>query len=177
MLIGIEEVARRNDFQLFKTGRPDQWKAHCPDCGDKGRQYHLYVNTAKDQYHCVKCHASGGVVHFHAWLRKTSFEEAKNDLYPPNESKRRRPLHPAEKLSKEQLNAMGFTLKTPTPIPPKGVDGKRWYARRRRELDWIWSEWLEHLAHEKAMDEAVARLMAESERNTAALEQKQSVAS
>lgn len=165
-MVSIEEVANRNKLTLYRTSRPGQWKAHCPVCKDGGREFHLYVNTDKDTFFCQKCHHSGGrggVVAFHAWLNHSTFEEARIELYPPSERKTTRLLHPAERLTKTQLDELGFTWRTPSPIPPKGVEKRDWYRRRKAELDWVWREWTEHERFRKEQWERLSRLLAPSE--------------
>ena len=148
-LVHIEDVAQRNELPLFRTSRPRQYKAHCPICQDRRRQFHLYVSADRDVYYCHKCGATGGVIAFHAWLRGISFESAKADLYPPPRSTRhgdRRTIrkHPAETLTREQLQQLGFTLRTPKRFPPTGVNHAQWALHRQWELDWIWSQWLSY---------------------------------
>jgi hypothetical protein len=163
LFIGIEEVARRNQLTLFKTSRPGQFKAHCPVCGDKGNTFHLYVNADKDVFDCKKCHGSGGVVAFHAWLKGLDFEAAKAELYPSDESKPKRPLHPAEKLTKAQLAELGFTLRN--PHPPKDVAWKTWWKHHRKpELDWIWREWCRYDKCMRQVTENLTRLLEEADR-------------
>jgi hypothetical protein len=168
-LIGIEEVAQRNGLQLFKTSRPGQWKAHCPACGDTYRQFHLYVSSIKDTFYCHKCGAKGGVVAFHAWLRGISFEAAKAELYPQDESRPKRPLHPAERLTKAQLAELGFTLRTPRRIAPKGVDPVQWRRHRKAELDWIWREWCAHEKFHREQTQRLMRLLQEAEARNGAV--------
>lgn len=143
-MIGIEEVAERNNVTLFKTSRPGQWKAHCPACGDRGRSFHLYVSSIKDTFFCHKCGERGGVVAFHAWLKGLDFDTAKAELYPPVKSHLKRPMHPAEMLTRSQLLELGFTTPKPKAKPPAGADPREWRKHRRAELDWIWSEWCEY---------------------------------
>ncbi|MCL6633338.1 MAG: hypothetical protein K6T63_11990 [Alicyclobacillus herbarius] len=162
-MISIEEVASRNNLQLFKTYRPGQWKAHCPSCGDTNRQFHLYVSSDKDVFYCHKCGAKGGVVAFHAWLRGISFEAAKAELYPQSEGRSKRRLHPAETLTKAQLQELGFTLRTPRRIAPRGIDPVQWRRHRKAELDWIWREWKEHEKFEREQRQRLMRLLTKEE--------------
>jgi len=150
-LIGIEEVAERNNVTLVKTSRPGQWKAHCPSCGDKGRKFHLYVSSNKDTFFCHKCGERGGVVAFHAWLKGLDFGAAKLELFPPIEGRTKKYKHPAEALTKSQLTELGFTY-TPKS-KPKNVVSKQWRDRRRAELDWIWSEWCEYQTEKQKMEQ------------------------
>jgi hypothetical protein len=163
LFISIEDVARRNQLTLFKTSRPGQFKAHCPVCGDKGQHFHLYVSTNKDGFFCHKCGNRGGVVAFHAWLRGIDSEAAKAELYPPDERKHHRHVHPAETLTKAQLAELGFTLRK--PHPPQGVPRKTWWKHHRKpELDWIWHEWCKHDQCMRQVTENLTRLLEEADR-------------
>ena len=162
-LVGIEEVAQRNSLALFRTSRAGQYKARCPVCKDRHREFHLYVSAEKDAFCCHKCGASGGVIAFHAWLRDISFEAAKAELYPPQtRTVRRAPIHPAERLTREQLAKIGMTLRTPGRIAPKGVDRTQWAKRRKEELDWIWAEWCEYQRATKQLEQALRRQLGEA---------------
>ncbi|WP_083485852.1 CHC2 zinc finger domain-containing protein [Alicyclobacillus ferrooxydans] len=156
-MIGIEEVALRNRFRLYPTARFGQFKAHCPECQDKRRQFHLYVSAVKDTFYCHKCGAKGGVVAFHAWLTGIPFQMARNELYPA--SKRKFPRHPAEQLTREQLAEMGFTTRMPSPIAPKAFTQSEWSRYRRRTLDWIWREWCEYEKFRKEQDARLYRMI------------------
>ena len=144
--VSIEEVAERNELRLFRTSRYGQWKAHCPVCGDRRDQFHLYVKGGDEKetgFYCHKCGAHGGTIAFHAWLRGITFEAAKDELYPPkpelpNRPKRKR--HPAETLTREQLASIGFTSRTYLKRPV-GMDEKAWYRYKRDTLEFIWREW------------------------------------
>jgi hypothetical protein len=162
-LISIEKVAQRNELSLFKTSRPGQWKAHCPVCGDAGASYHLYVSSVKDTFYCHKCGARGGVVAFHAWLKGIDFESAKAELYPPDDTRPKRPLHPAERLTKTQLEELGYNLRTPRRFAPSGVDPMRWRRHRKAELDWIWQEWLAHDQLQREQIQRISRMLEEAE--------------
>lgn len=158
-MVGIEEVAVRNQFRLYPTTRFGQFKAHCPSCYDKQRQFHLYVSSVKDTFFCQKCGAKGGVVAFHAWLKGIPFQAARDELYP--EGERRLPRHPAELLTYEQRAEAGFTARLPSPIAPKAFTQKEWNRYRRRTLDWIWREWREYEQFRKEQDERLYRLVCE----------------
>lgn len=158
-LIGIEEVAKRNRFRLYPTTHIGQFKAHCPNCQDKRRQFHLYVSAVKDTFFCHKCGSKGGVVAFHAWLKGIAFQEAKDELYPLH--KRKFPRHPAEQLTREQLAEIGFTNRISSPIAPKAFSQREWLRYRRRTFDWIWFEWREYERFRKEQDERLYRLICE----------------
>ena len=59
--IPIVDTARRCALVLdSRTLRHREVEASCPFCGDRGPgKHHLYLNTDKDQYHCVLCGAYG----------------------------------------------------------------------------------------------------------------------
>ncbi|MCF8568433.1 hypothetical protein LLE49_27320 [Alicyclobacillus tolerans] len=158
-MVGIEEVASRNQFRLYPTTRLGQFKAHCPTCHDTNRQFHLYVSSTKDTFFCHKCGAKGGVVAFHAWLKGIPFQFAKDELYPVG--KRTFLRHPAEQLTYEQRAEIGFTTRLPSPIAPKAYTQKEWSRYRRRTLNWIWREWRAYEKFRKEQDERLYRLVCE----------------
>jgi len=158
-LVGIEEVAIRNQFRLYPTTQIGQFKAHCPACHDKQRQFHLYVSSVKDTFFCQKCGTKGGVIAFHSWLKGISFQAARHELYPAG--KRKFPRHPAEQLTYEQREEAGFTTHLPSPFAPKAFTQKEWNRYRRRTLDWIWREWREYEQLRKEQDERLYRLVHE----------------
>ena len=149
-LVSIEEVADRNELKLYRTSRSGQWKAHCPVCGDKRDQFHLYISADRDTFYCQKCGEKGGATQFHAFLRDISFEKAKLELYPPKE-KSYHP-HQAENLTREQLHMMGYRLRKPRSYLPKWVEAqgeqamkewmRKYYERNQRQLDALWQDWL-----------------------------------
>ena len=162
-MVGIEEVATRNELVLVRTSRPGQYKAHCPVCQDNNRKFHLYVSADKDTFCCHKCGAQGGAIAFHAWLRDISWEAAKAELYPPQtRTARRTPVHPAERLTKDQLAKIGFTLRTPSRIAPNGVDRTMWAKRRKEEFNWIWQEWCAYERAAKELEQALRRQLGEA---------------
>ncbi|ACV60017.1 MULTISPECIES: CHC2 zinc finger domain-containing protein [Alicyclobacillus] len=162
-MVSIEEVAARNGLVLYPTSRPGQWKAHCPVCGDQGRNFHLYVSSVKDTFYCHKCGEKGGAVAFHAWLRGISFEAAKAELYP--QGTRKRNLHPAERLTAAQLAELGFTTRKPWRMP-KGVDPLAWRRQRKAMLDWIWEEYQGHERFKREQTERLMRLLTNAHEST-----------
>jgi hypothetical protein len=164
-VVSIEEVAQRNNLRLYPTSRPGQFKAHCLVCGDKGGQFHLYVSSNKDTFFCHKCGTRGGAVAFHAWVKGIDFAAAKAELYPQGQN--RRPLHPAETLTPQQRDEMGFIVRKPSPIAPKGADQKEWNRYRRRVLDWMWSEWLAYERYKRGQTERLLQLLERAGRTAA----------
>ncbi|MGI9951425.1 CHC2 zinc finger domain-containing protein [Moorellaceae bacterium AZ2] len=146
ILPDILEVARDHGLDLRRVaGRPGEHRANCPFCpgGDRGR--HLYLNATKGTFNCFRCGARGGVLSFLARLEGRSERAVLEDLRGEKKVKTRRPEHPAEDLTADQLKAMGF-------IGPK----PSWYALRQRDpgyarrvADWIWREWQEFARHER----------------------------
>jgi len=177
-LVTIEEVADRNELKLYRTSHAGQWKAHCPACGDKRDQFHLYVSADRDAFVCQKCGEKGGATQFHAFLRDISFEEAKLELYPPSEKSHRR-IHPVEKLTREQLKMMGYRLRKPRSYPPKWVQLqgeqaiKEWLAkyreRNQRQLDALWEDWLWYEAVQRERDAFWAAFAEQEEQQTQSL--------
>lgn len=76
---GVEEVARLCGVQMKNDGMgAREIKALCPFCDDK--HYHLYLNTAKNQWNCFKCGAKGNDVSLYARINCMTNGEAVNEL-------------------------------------------------------------------------------------------------
>lgn len=76
---GIEEVARLCGVQMKNDGMgAREIKALCPFCGDK--HYHLYLNTAKNQWNCFRCGARGNDVSLYARINCMTNREAAKEL-------------------------------------------------------------------------------------------------
>lgn len=146
ILPDIHDVARGHGLRLKAVpGRPDEKRANCPFCSDK--RYHLYLNQAKNTYHCYRCGAQGGVVNFLAQLTGRSemalLDELRGNRAKPE--KRKKPRHPAETLTALQLKAAGFRERPNWPA--------LWAKdpqRARDTADWIWSEWQAFLSQKMA---------------------------
>jgi hypothetical protein len=161
-LVGIEEVANRNNLKLYKTSHPGQWKARCPVCQDSGRDFHLYVSTDKDAFYCHKCGERGGVIAFHAWLRGVDEATAKTELYPQVAGRPQRRRHPAEQLTVKQLHEIGFTRR-PRYTAPSGADPAKWRKHYRASLDWIWEEWCAYEKLNREISERLTKLLMQSD--------------
>lgn len=159
-VVGIEEIAKRNQLKLYPTSRLGQFKAHCPVCRDKARAWHLYVSANKDTYYCHKCGAKGGAIAFHAWLREIDFISAKQELYPNGTH---RPVHPAERLTPVQLDEIGFSTRKLPYHAPHGRTQTEWDVYRKRALDWIWNEWVAYETQRKEQTERLMQLLADTD--------------
>lgn len=162
--VKIGEIAEQAGLQLKPVSRyrPDQVKAdHCPFCGDiKGN---LELNLDKDLFHCWACDSKGGVIAFYAKLHGLSETVAKQKLYPHH---RTRKLHPAERLTTAQLQEIGFqSLHRHPKTKPARMSHEEWAAYRKRQLDWIWQTWCEHVQTEQEIERRLARLFATQEQH------------
>lgn len=146
ILPDIVEVARDHGLSLRQVaGRPGEYRTSCPFCpgGDRGR--HLYLNAGKNAFNCFKCGEKGGVLAFLARLEGRSELAVLEDLRGEKKVKPRRPRHPAEWLTADQLKMMGFVGGRPDWREERRKDPG--YARRL--ADWIWAEWQGFVEHEK----------------------------
>lgn len=80
--IPILDTARRCGLILDETTlNREEVAACCPFCGDNGPgKHHLFLNTRRDQYHCVLCGAGGNSVSLYARLEGVSNWQAYQDL-------------------------------------------------------------------------------------------------
>lgn len=80
--IPILDTARRCGLILDEaTLNREEVAACCPFCGDNGPgKHHLFLNTRRDQYHCVLCGAGGNSVSLYARLEGVSNWQAYQDL-------------------------------------------------------------------------------------------------
>lgn len=163
-MVGILDIAAVDGLRLYKTSRQGEWRAHCPVCKDTGRSFHLYVSSERDAFICFKCGASGGAVAFHAWLQQIDFDTAKTQLYPPTNQKRKRKVHPGERLTSAQRLQLGFPLRRPSPVAPGAFDQKTWNRYRRRTFDWMWREWREHEHFEREQTKRLQSLLLQAQR-------------
>jgi DNA primase len=157
-VVSIEEVAQRNNLELIPNRhRPGQYTAHCPSCGDVGRRRNLEIN-AQGIFHCWACGAKGGVVAFHAWLSGLSFRDAKQDLYPQSQEKKRF-RHPADDLTHEELKEMGFVSRKLSWKAPSAISQDEWNKYVKRTKDYIYQEWLRHCASKHEQEKRIAALL------------------
>jgi len=136
MLPKIMEVAVQHGLAINARSKGKEIRAKCPFCeadANNREKYYLSLNTADNLFKCWVCQESGGVLKFIALLEHKSIEEVKKDLWGSQRSPRN--LHPAEKLTPQQLKAMGFV-------------GNGWGKRKqedpesyKRTLNWVWQEW------------------------------------
>lgn len=139
MLPSILEIAQQHGLQMnarCSSQNAKEIRFKCPFCeadANKKGKYYLSLNTSDNLFKCWACGESGGVLKFVAMLEDKSIEEVKRDLWGSRRSPRM--LHPAEKLTPQQLRDMGFvgySLGKQKNRDPEGY---------KRTLDWIWSEW------------------------------------
>ncbi|HHY79722.1 MAG TPA: DUF3854 domain-containing protein [Thermoanaerobacter sp.] len=93
--ISILDVAYKCGIRILRKVNTEEYLARCPFCGDSENPEHghLYLNVAKDAYHCVKCGAGGYAVGLYAECNKISTKEAYKELIHQNgRSKKTTPL-------------------------------------------------------------------------------------
>lgn len=141
-----------------KKGRPGEYRANCPFCGDKERK--LYLNTEKNTFKCYhgKCISNGsrqggGVVKFIALLENKTenhvIEEIKQQHREESQGLYQRPIrkmHPAEKLNAFQLTEMGYTGPSIYNLRRIWADKNPQYLKAT--LDHIWQSWQAKVQYE-----------------------------
>ncbi|SDF51769.1 CHC2 zinc finger [Thermoanaerobacter thermohydrosulfuricus] len=84
--ISILDVAYKCGIKILRKINKEEYLARCPFCGDSENPEHghLYLNTAKDAYHCVRCGAGGYAVGLYAACNRISTKEAYKKLISQN---------------------------------------------------------------------------------------------
>lgn len=141
----IVNVAQENGLEInVKTLTQKEVLCKCPFChGDAGRRgkYKLSLNPEKKVFKCWLCKKSGGVLQFESLLTGKSFAEVKKKYF----GDRKRPYHPAEFLSPQQLEAINWqTAKQQS------------YQHFKNKMDDVLRDWKEHEYQNKRL--ALAKL-------------------
>lgn len=140
MLPSVLEIARQHGLQMnarCSSHSAKEVRFKCPFCEadvNKEGKYYLSLNTANNLFKCWACGEAGGVLKFIALLEDKSIEEVKQKLWGAKRAPRRS-LHPAEKLTPQQMRAMGFVGYS------LGKQRKDDRAAYQRTLNWVWHEW------------------------------------
>ncbi|MGH2331799.1 DUF3854 domain-containing protein [Thermoanaerobacter mathranii] len=84
--ISILDVAYKCGIKILRKINTEEYLARCPFCGDSENPEHghLYLSTAKDAYHCVRCGAGGYAVGLYAACNRISTKEAYKKLISQN---------------------------------------------------------------------------------------------
>lgn len=150
ILPDILEVAGEHGIALGKPLRHrPEIRACCPFCNDS--KYHLYLNTAKQVFHCYKCGETGGVVRFLALLTNTPessvLEELKKkarENNPMPKRKTRKNFHPALKLNVFQLRLIGYECRP---------NWKDFFSKQptlaKQYADAVWKKWQRFIEYEQ----------------------------
>jgi len=152
ILPDILDVAMEHGVHLGKIfrNRPDETRACCPFCQD--RKFHLYLNSAKQSFHCYKCSESGGVVRFISKLTNISeyavLEELKKLARDNNPlSKARKPkqkTHPGVRLNVFQLRQIGYEYRP---------DWNKFFQEEpvlaKQYADAVWEKWQRFIEYEQ----------------------------
>ncbi len=146
MIPEILEIAKQHKLHI-RSLIGKEVHAKCPFCQEdskpgKKKRYYLSLNTQDQVYKCWFCGESGGVIRFISLLEGASEEEVAKRY------RKRKIIHPAEKLTRSQRNMMrevfGYAV---------DPDWKRMKERNRayylRTLDLLWEDWKSFLEIEK----------------------------
>ncbi len=138
--IPIVDTARRCGLVLAsRTLDRREVEASCPFCGDNGRgKHHLYLNTDKDQYHCVLCGATGNSVTLYARTHGLSNKEAYLELTaggnvypfprqpaPQKAEKQPRPLTERHKVYSDTLGLLSLSDAHRANLRERGLSDER----------------------------------------------------
>ncbi len=131
------DIATQNGVQInSKTLRYREVRAKCPFCNadvNQKHKFYLSLNQRDQVFKCWYCHERGGVFKFVSLLTGETEEEIKNRY---SNTKSPYKPHPAEKLTLQQLQLLGYRAKPD------------WYALRKRDREYyirtrdlVWDEW------------------------------------
>lgn len=136
MLPRILDIAKEHNliFDQRSFGKKETL-AKCPFCeadAHKPKKYYLSLNTDDQVYRCWYCRKAGGVLDFEARLTNKSFKEVRQKYFG-KKSKKKEKYNPAEYLTAEQLEAIGWN-----EIRRKD------YKRFKRSLNQVCRDWYEY---------------------------------
>ncbi|MFJ2043924.1 hypothetical protein ACIOBL_09985 [Paenibacillus taichungensis] len=147
MLPDIVAIAEQHGLQINPYSRSrEEVACKCPFCHEdskpgKKRRYYLSLNSKDQVFKCWFCKESGGVFRFISLLENIPEEKVKQRF------RKRRIVHPAERLSQNQRRL----LREHT-----GVREPNWKQMRERDfsyylrsLDLFWDSWKEFLMKEQ----------------------------
>lgn len=110
MLPKILKIAEQNGLLIEpRSYGKKETRCKCPFCRaeeepGKGHNFYLSLNTKDQVFKCWSCQIRGGVLEFESRLTGVSIQELKERYF----GKRKKPLHPAYKLDRYQLNRIGW---------------------------------------------------------------------
>lgn len=108
MLPSILKVAREYDIVINeRTIGQKEVRAKCPFCGgDYPDKFHLSLNEEMNVFRCWNCKQNGGVLQFESLVSGKGFNEVRKKYF--GSQKKQKAVHPALRLSPEQLDAIGW---------------------------------------------------------------------
>lgn len=142
----IVNIAQENGLEINeRTLTQKEVLCKCPFChGDAGRRgkYKLSLNPEKKVFKCWLCKESGGVLQFEALLTGKTFVEVKKKYF----GERKRPYHPAEFLSPQQLEVIDWRTAK-----------QRSYEYFKNRMNDVYHDWKNHVYRNKRL--ALAKLI------------------
>src|SRR5690625_2018645 len=108
MLPSIVKIAREYDIVINeRTIEQKEIRVKCPFCGeDYPHKFHLSLNIGKNVFKCWNCKENGGVLQFESLVSGKSYNEVRKKYF--GSRKKKKAVHPAHRLSPEQLDAIGW---------------------------------------------------------------------
>ncbi|WP_059051386.1 hypothetical protein [Paenibacillus senegalimassiliensis] len=147
MLPDILDVADQNGLIInsFSKSR-EEVLCKCPFCHEdskpgKKRRYYLSLNTKDQVFKCWFCGESGGVLRFISLLEGVPEEQVRQRY------RKRKVVHPAERLSRNQRKWLRQHIGGTEPNWKQMRE--RDFAYYKRSLDLLWQQWNEFLEIER----------------------------
>lgn len=146
MLPSIMHVAERFHLESDpNTYGKKESRFKCPFCEqdslpENQDKYYLSLNIEDNLFKCWFCDKSGGVLQFESLLSQKPYEEIREKYF----GKRKRDLHPAYRLSPDQLKQIGWQSKK--------RDDFKGFSKQKEQVIEDWKEYkLEELARYYAL--------------------------
>lgn len=144
ILPNVLEVAKSNHLEVdSKTLNKKEVRCKCPFCYADAHKnkYYLSLNEDKNVFKCWYCKESGGVLRFISLLEGKSENELIEQVRQRSGSSYKK--HPAEKLTRSQLEAIGYPKID--WIANRNFDKKLYEAYREK----VWMDWKRYVVKQK----------------------------
>ncbi|MGG1880342.1 hypothetical protein ABDI30_22605 [Paenibacillus cisolokensis] len=149
MLPDIVSIAEQHGLQINPSSKTrEEVSCKCPFCYEdskpgKKRRYYLSLNSKDQVFKCWFCGESGGVLRFISLLEGVPEEQVRQRY------RKRKIVHPAERLSRNQRKQLRLYMGDGIKEPDWNLMRKRDFAYYKRSLDFLWQQWSEFLETER----------------------------
>lgn len=147
MLPDIVSIAEKHGLSINPYSRSrEEVTCKCPFCHEdskpgKKRRYYLSLNSKDQVFKCWYCKESGGVFRFISLLEDVTEDQVRQRY------RKRKVIHPAERLSQSQRRCLRQSTGGKEPNWSKMRE--RDFAYYKRSLDLLWQQWNEFLEREQ----------------------------